>query len=68
MNTKTYHIPNIHCMHCVNTIKAELSDLEGVIEVKVDLESKQVDVLFEPPIEEETIENILREIGYPPEE
>ena len=68
MNTKNYHIPSIHCMHCVNTIRTELIDLEGVKEVNVDIDSKQVDVMFEPPATEEIIVKTLQEIGYSPEE
>ena len=30
MTTVTYSIPNISCMHCVHTIKTEVSELAGV--------------------------------------
>jgi len=68
MNTKSYYISNIHCSHCVNTIETELCDLNGVHEVSVNLETKQVDITYELPATEEIIIKTLREIGYPPQE
>ncbi len=38
MSAVTYTIPNISCMHCVNTIKRELMDVEGVSGVEADLD------------------------------
>jgi copper chaperone CopZ len=43
----------------------ELSDLEGVKDVKADLETKQVTVTFDAPATEELIINTLAEINYP---
>lgn len=66
MSNITYHVPSIHCGHCVHTIKMELSDLEGVRNVQADLSSKQVSVEFAPPATPEKIEQLLMEINYPP--
>mgnify|MGYP001041353595 CR=1 FL=1 len=65
MNTVTYLIPNISCGHCVRTIKNELEELEGIISVSADLESKQTTITFEPPATEEEIKKLLVEINYP---
>lgn len=65
MESKTYSVPNIHCHHCIHTVTMELSDLEGVKEVKADLETKQVTVTFEAPATEELIIDTLAEINYP---
>jgi copper chaperone len=68
MTTKEYKVPSIHCEHCVHTIEMELGDLEGVHNVKADLDSKIVKVEFDLPATEDVIVGTLREINYPPEE
>lgn len=65
MNTRTYSVPTIHCHHCIRTIESELSELEGVRQVKADLETRQVTVTFEPPADEAKIRALLAEIHYP---
>lgn len=65
MVTVTYSIPNISCMHCVHTIKNELSDLTGVKSVEADPNTKQVTVQFESPATETSIQKLLAEINYP---
>lgn len=66
MSTKvTYQIPNIHCMHCVHTVKMEISDLPGVKSVEVDQTSKMASITFDSPATEEAIKQRLVEINYP---
>ncbi len=65
MNTVTYHVPAIHCGHCVHTIQMELSELEGVQSVKADLNAKQVTIEYSAPATPEKIEQLLAEINYP---
>ena len=65
MTTVTYSLPNIHCGHCVHTINMEISEIEGVISVKTDLDTKQSTITFQPPATEEKIKAILAEINYP---
>lgn len=68
MDTKTYYIPAINCMHCVHTIKTELMEIPGVLSVEGDLETKKIVVKFESPANEKAIKNLLVEINYPPKE
>jgi copper chaperone CopZ len=42
--TLTYSVPAIHCTHCEMSIREEVSEVEGVDEVAVDLDSKLVTV------------------------
>ena len=42
--TVTYSVPAIHCDHCAMSIREEVSEVEGVDEVAVDLDSKLVTV------------------------
>jgi copper chaperone CopZ len=65
MSTIQYTVPNISCKHCVHTVTTELSDLQGVQDVNVDLESKQVTVAYDAPASPEKIEALLTEINYP---
>lgn len=65
MAQKTYTIPGMHCNHCVHTIKMELGELPGLQSIDVNLSSKQVMVIFEPPATSEQIEDLLKEINYP---
>jgi copper chaperone CopZ len=65
MNTVTYQVPGISCGHCVNTIELELSELEGIIRVKADAGSKEVEIDYEDPATEQRIKDLLAEINYP---
>ena len=42
MEEKTVHIPGISCGHCVNTIKNEVGELEGVQSVEGDENTKMM--------------------------
>jgi copper chaperone CopZ len=61
----TYHVPAIHCNHCAMTIKVELSDMVGISAVDVDVDNKQVAVIFDVPADDSAIRTLLGEIGYP---
>jgi len=67
MNSVTYTIPNISCMHCIRTIKSELMDIEGVHDVEGDLEKKQVTINYSEPADEGKLRSLLSEIHYPPQ-
>ncbi|MBN1293541.1 MAG: heavy-metal-associated domain-containing protein [Candidatus Latescibacteria bacterium] len=67
MQEKTVHIPNISCIHCVNTIKRELGDLDGIINVEGSPVTKNITIQWEDTQDWDTIRNLLDEIGYPPE-
>ncbi len=65
MEKKTFSIPNISCGHCVNAIKTELSELDGVSTVEGNIEGKSVAVEWDAPATEDIIKNKLTEINYP---
>lgn len=65
MTTVKYFVPNISCKHCIHTIQTELSELAGVHSVKADVETKMVEIVFEVPATEESIQKLLAEINYP---
>lgn len=65
MAKDTFSIPNISCGHCVNTIKNELSELEGIKSVEDSPEAKTVDVEWEAPANFDKIKDTLKEINFP---
>ena len=42
--TLTYRVSGMHCSHCEDAVKEEVSTVEGVESVDVDLDSKLVTV------------------------
>jgi copper chaperone len=67
MEKKTFVVPNISCHHCVMTIQNELSETEGVISVSGDAGAKKITVEWKPPVIEDQIRSILKDINYPAE-
>ncbi|BAL99272.1 MULTISPECIES: heavy-metal-associated domain-containing protein [Caldilinea] len=65
MTTKTYHVPNISCGHCVATIERELKFVEGLKSVKAELDAKSVTVEVDADEVLAEVEKLLEEIGYP---
>jgi copper chaperone len=65
MQSKTLSIPNISCGHCVNSIKNELSEIDGVKTVEGSPDDKQVTVEWESPATLDKIKETLKEINYP---
>ena len=67
MTTVTYTVPAISCGHCTHTIETEVGDMQGVLSVKVEQDSKKVTITFDAPASEEKIKALLSEIDYPAE-
>lgn len=67
MKTVTYRIPNISCNHCVHTVEMEVGELDGVDEVKADVDSQEATITFDDPATEENIQQTLNQINYPAE-
>ena len=65
MEKKTFSIPSISCGHCVNAIKTELNELDGISKVEGDIEGKSVAVEWDAPATVDLIKNKLAEINYP---
>jgi copper chaperone len=65
MRTIEYNVPAIRCKHCVATIKREVAELQGIGSVEANLENKNVQISFEAPATEQSIEKLMEELGYP---
>jgi len=68
MEKRSIKIPNMSCNHCIHTIESELRELAGFISVTASLDTKQVDITWDKPLDWDRISSLLREINYPPEE
>lgn len=64
MTTNTYTVTGMTCSHCVGAVTGEVSQIPGVQDVQIDLESGQVTVTSEAPIDVETIRASVDEAGY----
>lgn len=65
MKTENITIANLSCGGCVKTITKKLTEIEGVNQVNVDLETSIVTAEFDEPATLEQITEKLQSIGYP---
>ncbi|HJR95799.1 MAG TPA: heavy-metal-associated domain-containing protein [Gaiellaceae bacterium] len=59
----TYEVPAIHCAHCAMSIREEVSEVEGVDEVAVDLDTKVVTVSGQD-LDDSALRAAIAEAGY----
>jgi copper chaperone len=59
----TYNVPAIHCEHCAMSIREEVSEVEGVERIDVDLDSKIVTV-HGNELEDALLRAAIAEAGY----
>jgi copper chaperone len=62
-DTATYSVPAIHCEHCAMSIREEVSEVEGVEDVAVDLEAKVVTVSGRD-LDDAALRAAIGEAGY----
>jgi len=65
MITDIIQIMNLSCKGCVNTITKNISRMDGVQSVDIDLETDIVTVVHEVTISREKITEQLQALGYP---
>ena len=63
MSTTTYQVTGMTCGHCVQAVTTEVSAIDGVTDVQVDLESGRVDVTGES-VTDEAVRAAVDEAGY----
>jgi copper chaperone len=59
----TYRVPGMHCGHCESAVEREVSQVDGVESVDVDLETKLVTVRGES-LSDEALRAAIDEAGY----
>lgn len=64
MVERVYRVPDVSCEHCVNAITQELSKIDGVRTVDVDLETKQVTVQSDAEVSDAALRAGIEEAGY----
>lgn len=64
MSTETYVVQGMTCEHCVRSVTEEVSELDGVSDVQVDLASGQLTVTAEQPLRADTVRGAVEEAGY----
>ncbi len=64
MTTTTFLVPGMTCGHCQGAVTDELSKINGVIKVDVDLDSKVVSVESSAAIEWQAIADAIDEAGF----
>ena len=61
--TVVYSVPAIHCAHCAISIREEVSEVEGVDDVAVDLDTKVVAVTGSD-LDDAALRAAIVEAGY----
>ncbi len=62
--TRQYTVPSMSCQHCVNAITGEVSAVDGVRQVRIDLGSKRVTVDADERVTDDIIVEAIHEAGY----
>lgn len=64
MTTNTYAVTGMTCEHCVRAVTEEVSSLDGVSEVAVDLPTGSVTVTSNGPLDRDAVASAVDEAGY----
>ncbi len=64
MSTVTYTVEGMTCSHCVAAVTEEVSQVAGVSDVAVDLESGKVTVTSDEPLDRDAVSAAVDEAGY----
>lgn len=65
MDKITLQVEGLSCAHCVRAVTNAVEALDGIVEVKVFLESKTVDVVYDADkVSLEVIKDAIEEEGY----
>jgi copper chaperone CopZ len=64
MSRSTYTVAGMTCAHCVASVTEEISEIEGVTDVAVDLPSGAVTVTSREPLDQVQVRAAVEEAGY----
>lgn len=62
--TQEFTVRDISCGHCAQAITKEVQGVQGVQNVKVDINTKRVSVEASEQVSTDTIVNAINEAGY----
>jgi len=64
MSENTYTVTGMTCSHCVASVTEEISEINGVTNVAVDLPTGAVTVTSNKPIDDAEVRAAVEEAGY----
>ena len=64
MTEANYTVEGMTCGHCATSVREEVSELEGVRSVDVDVESGRVTVTSDVPLTTDAVAAAVTEAGY----
>jgi copper ion binding protein len=64
MTTQTFTVTGMTCGHCVASVTEEVSEIAGVENVDVTLETGQVTVTSAEPVDTAAVRAAVEEAGY----
>ncbi|HEX6149506.1 heavy-metal-associated domain-containing protein [Nocardioides sp.] len=64
MTTQTFTVTGMTCGHCVASVTEEVSEIPGVRNVDVTLETGQVTVTSAEPLDSASVRAAVEEAGY----
>ena len=64
MDTQTYTVTGMTCGHCAASVTEEISELAGVENVDVVVETGAVTVISTAPLDESAVRAAVEEAGY----
>ena len=57
-------IKGMSCGHCVNAVTKALESVEGIADVRVDLEKGRAEFREAGPVDREKVAEVIRKAGY----
>ena len=64
MSESTYTVSGMTCGHCVASVTEEISEIDGVTDVAVDLPTGAVTVTSSKPVDSADVRAAIEEAGY----
>jgi copper chaperone len=64
MSESTYTVTGMTCEHCVASVTEEITEIDGVTGVAVDLPTGHVTVTSDRPVDEAQVRAAVEEAGY----
>lgn len=64
MSQSVYTVTGMTCEHCVASVTEEVSEIDGVTEVAVDLPTGAVTVISSEPVDAADVRAAVEEAGY----
>ena len=64
MSSESYTVTGMTCGHCVSSVTEELSELPGVTDVQVELETGRLTVTAAEPLGADAVRAAVEEAGY----